>query len=104
MPHHIVQGTAMCSVLPSVLTSAYIQGKAGHTPLSLAAAVCCGSMLGSSFGANVALALGEEQLRRVFVASLVLLGGRSFLAASKNIFRIVQARRAAAATAALKKK
>ena len=36
MPHHIVQGTAMCSVLPSVLTSAYIQGKAGHTPLALA--------------------------------------------------------------------
>lgn len=97
MPHHIVQGTAMCSVLPSVLTSAYIQGKAGHTPLSLAAAVCCGSVLGSSFGARVALALEEEQLRNFFIASLVILGGRSFLAANMNIFRIVQARRAAAA-------
>jgi len=97
LPHHLVQGTAMCSVLPSVLTSAFIQAKAGHTPLSLAAAVCCGSVLGSAFGARVALALDEETLRTAFIASLVVLGGRSFMAANMNIYRLVLARRAAAA-------
>jgi len=96
LPHHLVQGTAMCSVLPSVLTSAYVQAKAGHTPLKLAAAVCCGSVLGSCVGAKMALALDEDTLRSAFIASLVVLGGRSFFAASMSIYRIVKARRAAA--------
>ena len=98
LPHHLVQGTAMVSVLPSVLTSAFIQAKAGHTPLSLAAAVCCGSIVGSAAGAKFALSLDENQLRYAFMASLVLLGGRSFIAAGFNVRRILQARRAAAAS------
>jgi uncharacterized membrane protein YfcA len=96
LPHHIVQGTAMVSVVPSVLTSAYVQAKAGHTPISLAAAVCFGSILGSAAGAHIALSLSEEQLRYAFMASLVVLGGRSAVGAALNIRRILLARQAAA--------
>jgi uncharacterized membrane protein YfcA len=100
LPHHIVQGTAMVSAVPSVLTSAYVQAKAGHTPISLAAAVGFGSMMGSAAGAHIALSLSEEQLRYAFMASLVLLGGRSAVAAAFNIRRILLARHAAAGTVA----
>ena len=72
--------------------------KAEHTRLSLAAAVCCWSMLGSSVGAKVALNLSEEQLRTAFMASLFVLGGRSAVAAALNFRRILASRADATAT------
>lgn len=63
LPHHLVQGTAMASVAPSVLTSALARAGGGHTPLGVAAAVTCGSVVDSQLGAGVALSMSEENLR-----------------------------------------
>ena len=52
-------------------------------------------MTGSALGSRVALALSEEQLRYLFMGSIVLLGGRSFVGATKNIYNIVKARKPA---------
>ena len=49
-PHHLVQGTTMLAVLPAVVTSAVSHALAGHTPMALAASVCCGSMAGTAAG------------------------------------------------------
>lgn len=93
IPHHLVQGTTMVAVLPAVLTAAVSHALAGHTPLGLAAAVCCGSMVGAQVGAQVALSLTETQLRQLYMASLVLLGGRSVVAAVGNITKLLAKRR-----------
>jgi uncharacterized membrane protein YfcA len=90
LPHHEVQGTMMLSVVPAVITSAASLMFGGHTPLRLATAVCCGSVAGSAAGAHVALGLSEKQLRDIYMASLVLLGGRSFVAAIGNISRLTK--------------
>ena len=90
LPHHLVQGTMLVAVLPAVLTSAFSLAAGGHTPLLLAAAVCFGSITGSAVGANVALMLNESQLRQVYMASLLILGGRSVVAAGGNIRRLSQ--------------
>ena len=43
-----------------------------------------GSVVGAALGAQVALSMSEERLRMVYMASLVVLGGRSFVAAARN--------------------
>eukprot|EP00750_Incisomonas_marina_P008861 INCI15720.2.p1 GENE.INCI15720.2~~INCI15720.2.p1 ORF type:complete len:334 (+),score=53.20 INCI15720.2:33-1034(+) len=93
LPHHLVQGTMMVAVLPAVLTSAASLAFGGHTPLLVAAAVCCGSTIGAFAGAEFALQLSEEQLRMLYMASLVILGTRSFVAGIGNIRRLLEAAR-----------
>lgn len=88
LPHHLVQGTMLVAVLPAILTSAFSMAVGGHTPIALAAAVCCGSIVGSAAGAQFALYLSESQLRQLYMASLVVLGGRSCIAAIGNISRL----------------
>lgn len=88
LDHHMVQGTMLAAVIPSVLTSAGSLMAGGHTPVLLAAAIACGSSIGSYAGAEFALRLKEEQLRHLYMASLVLLGGRSLLAAAGNVYRL----------------
>jgi uncharacterized membrane protein YfcA len=85
LPHHIVQGTAMVSMIPSIITSAVSYAASGHTPLAIAGALTCGSSAGALFGASVALRLSDETLRSVYMASLVVLGGRSLVAACRNV-------------------
>ena len=46
-------------------------------------------------GAEVALRLSEDQLRTLFVTSLVVLGGRSFFGAIGNVSRLLRAHRLA---------
>ena len=48
------------------------------------------SMAGSASGAQVALSLDEESLRRIYMASLVVLGGRSFVSAAGNANRLLR--------------
>jgi uncharacterized membrane protein YfcA len=56
-------------------------------------------VVGSSLGAQVALSLSEEQLRQVYMISLVAIGGRSFVAAIRNAARLRAAAVAARAGA-----
>ena len=93
LPHHKVQGTMLLSTLPAILTSAFTLGMSGSTPLGITAAVCVGSSIGSSVGSSVALFLTEEQLRQLFMVSLVVLGGRSFISAVGNVRSFMKARK-----------
>eukprot|EP01052_Picozoa_sp_SAG31_P033207 SAG31_NODE_3723_length_3948_cov_4.219018_3_plen_300_part_00 len=90
LPHHLIQGTAMCAVAPSVLVSSITHIQSGATPLGVAVAVTAGSVTGAALGARLALSLPEQTLRELFMASLVLLGGRSFVAAVRNTANIVR--------------
>jgi uncharacterized membrane protein YfcA len=54
-------------------------------------AVAVGSSVGSYAGAEFALYLSEAQLRQLYMASLVILGGRSLVGAVGNVYRLSRA-------------
>ena len=83
LPHHLVQGTAVLAVAPSVLTSAL--SRVHVVPPATAAAVAVGAMGGAAAGASCALHTPEERLRDLYMLSLVVLGGRSFVRAGHNL-------------------
>lgn len=83
LPHHLVQGTAVLAVAPSVLVSAL--SRLSVIPVVTTVAVCGGAACGASAGASVALRTSEERLRQLFMLSLVVLGGRSFVGAVGNL-------------------
>lgn len=83
LPHHLVQGTAVLSVAPSAITSALTRWSV--IPAATAGAVAVGAMGGAASGASVALRLSEERLRGLYMLSLLVLGGRSFVMAARNL-------------------
>lgn len=91
LPHHYVQGTAVCALVPSILVSA--ASRIHSIPLQAAVSVAFGAMVGGYGGAQVALGLTEEQLRTVYMTSLVVFGGRSTFGAARNIRNLLQAKR-----------
>jgi len=90
LPHHKIQGTMMIAIVPAVVTSATTLIYSGHVPIAVAAAVCAGSITGSYFGAELALRLSEKQLRDCYMASLVVLGGRSIFGAAGNLSKLMK--------------
>jgi uncharacterized membrane protein YfcA len=83
LQHHLVQGTAVCALVPSIFTSAISRRKV--IPIGVASIVAVGAVVGGLMGAQVALNTSEERLRQLYMASLVLFGGRSIFAATGNI-------------------
>ena len=74
---HMAQGTTMALLVPPIgLLAAYTYWKNGYVDIKVAALVCAGFLLGSPFGAKLAVALPKEVLRRVFGALLLAIGGR----------------------------
>ena len=92
LPHHLMQGTAACAVVPGMLAGGFFHVMKGHVPLASCAAVTAGAAAGGVFGSQVALGLSDERLRQCYMASLVLLGGRSFVAAGRNLQAIYRRR------------
>lgn len=90
LEHHLVQGTAACAVAPGMCAASLSHACAGTVPLGVASVVTAGAALGALGGTRAALWLSEEQLRTVYIASLILLGGRSFVAALSNIASITR--------------
>lgn len=83
MPHHLVQGTTQLAVAPSAITSAL--SRVHVIPAGSAVAVTLGAMGGATVGASLALRTSEERLRELYMLSLVVLGGRSVVAAGRNL-------------------
>ena len=92
LPHHLVQGTAQLAVAPSAITSAV--SRLHVVPAATAAAVSTGAMGGAVVGASIALRTSEEGLRDLYMLSLVVLGGRSVVAAAHNLRSILARSRA----------
>ena len=91
LPHHEIQGTAVLAVAPSAMTSAV--SRLHVVPMGPTVAVAAGAMAGAMAGASVALHTSETRLRELYMASLLLLGGRSFVSAGMNIRSLMRVRR-----------
>lgn len=91
LPHHLVQGTAVCSAAPAVLVSAF--SRLGAIPIGTAVAVAIGASIGSSLGAQAALMLPESQLRVLYMVALAAFGGSSSIRAVANMRALLAARR-----------
>jgi uncharacterized membrane protein YfcA len=88
LEHHMVQGTAVCGVIPSLLTSA--ASRVTAIPLATASVVCLGTTIGGYVGAKFALYLDDEELRNLYMASLVVFGSRSMYGAGQNLKQLIQ--------------
>lgn len=91
LPHHFVQGTAVCSLVPAIAVSAASRWKA--VPPQPALGVAVGAIIGAYAGAHVALQLSEHELRHLYMGSLILFGSRSVLGAARNISNLLKARK-----------
>ena len=91
LPHHDIQGTAVLAVAPSAMTSAI--SRLHVVPKGTMIAVATGAMAGAMVGASVALRTSEARLRELYMESLVVLGGRSFVSAGINLRNLRAARR-----------
>jgi uncharacterized membrane protein YfcA len=91
LPHQYVQGTAICAVIPPILTSAL--SRRDMIPMKISAWVGFGAFLGGHVGATMAMHLSEERLRQLYMGFLVLFGGRSFCGAAFNIRNLYRARK-----------
>jgi len=91
LPHHLVQGTAVCSAAPAILVSAI--SRIGAVPVATAVAVAVGASAGASLGAQGALRLDEAQLRLLYMVALVVFGGSSSVRAVGNVRAVLAARR-----------
>jgi uncharacterized membrane protein YfcA len=83
LPHHVVQGTALCALVPSIVTSAV--SRRGAIPLRMASLVAGGAVVGGWTGSQIALQTSEEQLRQFYMMSLIVFGSRSMMAAGQNV-------------------
>jgi uncharacterized membrane protein YfcA len=83
LPHHVVQGTAPCALVPSIVTSAV--SRRGAIPFRMASLVAGGAVVGGWTGSQIALQTSEEQLRQFYMMSLILFGSRSMMAAGQNV-------------------
>mmetsp|Transcript_125 Transcript_125/g.137 ORF Transcript_125/g.137 Transcript_125/m.137 type:complete len:102 (-) Transcript_125:34-339(-) len=90
LPHHLVQGTAICSVAPGTVTSAI--SRINVVPLRSAAVVTAAAMAGGFGGAQIALWTPEDRLRYLYMLSLVVLGGQSVLRSTHAIRNILRKR------------
>ena len=86
LPHQYVQGTAICAVIPSILTSTI--SRMDLIPVKISGWVGLGALLGGYVGAEIALNLSEEHLRKLYMSCLVLFGARSYYGAFYNIRNI----------------
>lgn len=91
LPHQYVQGTAICAVIPPILTSTI--SRIDMIPLKVSGWVGFGAFLGGHLGAAIAMHLTEEHLRQLYMVFLVLFGGRSFCGAAFNIRNLYRSRK-----------
>ncbi|MFI5360392.1 MAG: TSUP family transporter [Elusimicrobiota bacterium] len=78
----LAQGTSTALLLPPIgIFAAYAYWKTGNVDVRAAALICAGFLVGGYFGANIAIALPKDVVRRVFggfllLVSLKMLSGR----------------------------
>lgn len=76
---HMAQGTSTALLLPPIgILAAWTYYKNGYVDVRAAALICAGFVLGGLFGAQLAVALPKETLRRAF-------GGLLFVISIKMI-------------------
>lgn len=80
LSQHQAQGTTLAILVPPIgLLAAWTYYKQGYVDLKIAALICAGFFLGGLLGAKLAVGMSEAALKRVFGASLVLIGLKMLL-------------------------
>ena len=73
MTQHQAQGTSLAVMVPPIgLLAAWRYYTAGHVHLAMAAYICAGFFLGGLLGANLANAVSDLWLRKIFGSFLLI--------------------------------
>ncbi len=74
---HIAQGTTLGLMVPPIgLLAAYTYYKEGFVDIKIAALICLGFFIGGLIGANIAIGIPEEHLKKLFGGFLLLVALR----------------------------
>lgn len=77
---HDAQGTTLALLVPPIgLLGAWTYFQKGYVDVGVAALICLGFVFGGLIGAQFAVGIPEQFLRRVFGTAMVLLGIRMVL-------------------------
>ena len=72
---HAAQGTSLAMMLPPLgILAAWNYYKAGHVDLKVALILAVAFIVGSVFGAKIAIGLSENVLKKIFSIFLILVG------------------------------
>ncbi|MCX5634211.1 MAG: sulfite exporter TauE/SafE family protein [Phycisphaerae bacterium] len=67
MTQHTAQGTTLAMMLPPIgALAVWAYYQKGHIDFKVAGLLCIGFLIGGFFGANFAMKIGEQMLRRIF--------------------------------------
>ena len=86
LPHQYIQGTAICAVIPSILTSTI--SRMDLIPLKISSWFGLGALLGDYVDVEIALNLSMEHFRKLYMSCLDLFRARSHNGAFCNIQNI----------------
>ncbi len=81
---HAAQGTSLAVIVPTAVVGAIAHHRRGFVDLGTAAALAVGGALSVRFGAEVALAIEERGLQRLFGAVVIASGVRLVLQARSS--------------------
>ena len=73
---HIAQGTSLAVIFPTAIVATIAHTRRGNVRWHLAVPIGIAGIIGAVFGAQVALRLDPDLLRRMFGAFLLLLAAR----------------------------
>ncbi len=76
LEQHLAQGTSLAAIVPTTLVASLRHARRGRVDWMLAAAVAFGGIAGGLLGAELALDLAPELLRRLFVGLLMIVSIR----------------------------
>lgn len=76
---HTAQGTSLAVIVPAAVIGAWAHHRAGRVDWRLAIGLGLGGVTGGLIGAQVALALDAQLLRRLFAGFLILMAVRMLL-------------------------
>ena len=80
MPQHQAQGTTLALLVPPIgIFAAWTYYKQGYVDLRIAGLLCVGFILGSVFGAKLAVSLSNKVLRKCFGSALLLIAAKLVL-------------------------
>ncbi|MFA5140646.1 MAG: sulfite exporter TauE/SafE family protein [Elusimicrobiota bacterium] len=80
LSQHQAQGTTLAILVPPIgLLAAWTYYKQGYVDLKIAALVCVGFFLGGLLGAKLAVGMSSAALKKVFGATLLILGLKMLL-------------------------
>ena len=81
---HVAEGTSLLVIIPTAVVGAYTHWRNGYVAVAMAGSLAAAGIVGALAGSHVALGVSNHTLKILFVAYLLVMGGRMVLPARRR--------------------